>query len=151
MCWTIDGGVHALATDIAEFLRLGCSECIMGRSRRSGVVHLECRQWVGCQRVGLAIVSVAAVISRGWAGGSLLVRRDAAAMMEEVVKLVLLVSLVWLGLFLWFTEGSIGTALGHHEECSDDADGSDKDPDEQDASADDGFLTNRPVQSVGNV
>ena len=64
---------------------------------------------------------------------------------------MLLVSLAWLGLPLWFTEGSVGAALGHHEQCSDNANGSDKDPDEQDASADDGFLTHRPVQSVGDV
>jgi len=81
----MNGGIHALATDIAEFLRLGCSECISSWSGRSGAVHLECRQWIGCQRVGLAIVSIAAVVSRVWAGGSLLVRRDAAAMVEEVL------------------------------------------------------------------
>jgi hypothetical protein len=81
----MDGGIHALATDIAEFLRLWCSECIMSWSRGGGAVHLECRQWVGCQRVSLAIISVAAVITRDWAGGSLLVRRDAAAMVEEIV------------------------------------------------------------------
>jgi len=85
VCWAMDGGVHALATDIADFLRLWCSKCIMSWSRGGGAVHFECRQRIGFQRVGLAVVSVATVVTRDWTGGSLLVRRDAAAMVEEIV------------------------------------------------------------------
>ena len=112
-------------------------------------MHLKCWQWVWCERVRLAIIFIATVVLRIWRGRGLLVSRNATAA-EEIVKFVLLVS--WLGEVLWvrLPIRAFGTTLRHQDQCPADADEQDDEPDDQDAGADNCFLTDCPVQSVGN-
>lgn len=110
-------------------------------------MHFKCWQGIGSQRVGLAVVFVAAVVARCWACGGLFIRGYATTG-EEIIELILLRT--WFQRILWQSaaKGTAGALPWQLGKCCDDTNNYDDYPDDEHAGADDGFLTKGAIERI---